>query len=247
MPPGFGNLHHAVRDTNRKASQNVRPGIVYEVRKHKVRVLMGMSPTGQPYLSPWLDTHMMRGGAREHRRFKKNQNVQVVLANGDPFNNAYVVPYAPNDEFPEPDHTEAAGEDAETFQLDELRYRRDADQYDWWFAENGTVTQTAVPTTTAPSTVAKANGKSQTPPVGKYQAKDTSCGEGTKAFLKLRINRKDKSFTARIGTNVRISCDEKGAKLWYSNHFYVVSSEPPYLRISEPPVISSDPVKNDDN
>jgi hypothetical protein len=109
-------------------------GTVKEVKGDKIRVVTGKDSEGKDILSPWIHTASMRGGARERRFFKEGQNVRLMNATGD-LRQAVLLPGAPNKAFPSPDHANETGQDEETYQLGELRYRRKGDGYEMWLEE----------------------------------------------------------------------------------------------------------------
>jgi hypothetical protein len=229
MAAWYQRIIHELAEVKRKTAHMVRPGTIERVEKDKMIVNFGQGADGQPYLSPWLNNHNQRGGARERRFYKKGQNVHVVCPDGDPAK-GFIAAFAPNEEHPAPDHADTAGAESETFQLDNLRVRKDKDTYDIWLT----------PQSSGGGQQAAGNGAG-----GGQQQKDSSLGEGTKSALKLRVH-KDGGFTARIGTDCRVAAHKDGAKMRYKEHWYVVQKSSPHLIISEPPVISQDPIPNDD-
>ncbi len=228
MATWYQRIIHDLAETKRKVAHSMRPGTIKKVEKDKIIVSFGKGANGEEYLSPWLNNSNHRGGARERRFYKEGQNVHVMCPDGDPAK-GYICAFAPNEDHPAPDHADTAGAESETYQLDNLRVRKDKDTYDIWLTEGGG--QSA------------AGGGSGGQSGG--QQKDTSTGDGSKAKLKLRVH-KDGGFTARIGTDCRVAAHKDGAKIRHGDHWYVVQKGSPHLIISEPPIISGDPVPNDD-
>ena len=95
-----------------------RVGSVAAVQKDKIRVTMGISHDGSPWLSPWLDTTDHRGGATERRQYVVGQNVRVSAPGGD-YRQATVTRWAPSESYPAPAHADAIT--GESYQLGKLR------------------------------------------------------------------------------------------------------------------------------
>lgn len=241
MPTDLNKVLLELAEVKRKLSQMQRWGTVKQVEKGKVLVTIGKSAKGEDYDSPWLDIGHMKGGLRERPNYQVGQNVCVMCVDGDPAK-AFILPYAPNQNWGEPEHADAAVKEnkyASTKQTQDLRERKDEETLDYWIHQGSSGGGKALPG----GSVGGVTGMTQATPA--KQQKDESLGEGTKALMKVRMNKKG-GFTARVtGTDIRVSAyPGKGAKIRTKNHWVVVT--PSDIFLSKPPVIAPDPVPNDD-
>lgn len=205
----------------------IRVGTVHEVKGEKLRMVLGKDKDGQDVLSPWLNTTIFRGGARESRFFKKGQNLAIMMPTGDP-RQGVLMPFAPNKNFLRPDHSNGKGQDEETYQLDDLRVRKTKEGYDIWLQ---------------PPKQKQSQGELEKLP-------DHQSDASGQAQMKVRIN-KNGGITGRIGKNVRFSAHKKGSLIWTKSngkeHYFAVrQDQKPYLRISEAPVIMKHDIPLDD-
>ena len=104
----------------RQATQNARMGTIHEIKGDKMRVNMGLSHDGSPWLSPWINTTDHRGAETQQEVYKVGQNVEVSALGAD-YRQASVAPHAPNEATPAPDH---ASEGNSTWQQGDSRHTR---------------------------------------------------------------------------------------------------------------------------
>lgn len=126
---------HQLAEASRKSSMSERVGTVHEVwRKdgiQKIRVQIGLTPDGEPWLTPWMHTEDHRGPHREQEKYHKGQTVKVNAINGD-FRQATAGPYHENDKHKEPAH---ANDDDHTYQYGASRGTQGKDWSEQWLAK----------------------------------------------------------------------------------------------------------------
>lgn len=252
----------------RKTSHSDRTGWIYEVKKDAVRVCMGYKPDGSEWLSPWLDTTNMRGGARERRDFIKGQSVRLSAAGAD-FRLATVSHWAPSKPFPAPDHADDIK--GESYQMGKLRVSKvkpDDQQsggqggggggasgqsdsgskhsYNIWIAEeDGQSEQHQGQQSTPFDGVGSGSSSGSAAGGGQQQQKKS----GTPAMV-MRVS-EDGGITARVGKDeeaFRFSASKDGAKISYGSGekamSIFVTKEGCYS--TKPIRIKKDSIKNDD-
>jgi hypothetical protein len=250
----FNQWQHVLFELAEQRRQNAisdRVGYVHEVNKDKVRVVMGIRPDGSPWLSPWLHTTNMRGGARERRLFAKGQNVRLSAPGGD-FRQATLTHWAESKDYPAPDHADSYP-NGETFQMGKLRVAKvapsqsggggqqsgklgassDDHSYDIWI-DNDAGTK---PNHQDQSGKAQSGGGSQT----------TTSMPQSKApdpVMKLRVNEKG-YITGRVGTTARFAAHKDGVKIKHSGHTIFVDKDGCWT--TTPIDIKQDPIPDDDN
>jgi hypothetical protein len=98
-------MMYELAETKRQASMDTRHGYVHEVKQsggeRKVRVVLGINPDGQPFLSPWVHSEEQRGGTQEQHLVEKGQNV-IVTSHGGDFRNATFSHSSESKSFPQP-------------------------------------------------------------------------------------------------------------------------------------------------
>jgi hypothetical protein len=220
-------------ELRRQVSQTVRPGTVTHVEKDRIRLSMGKDAGGQDVLSPWLPIGgTLNAGATERRQYRVGQNVMMFAPGGDP-SAALVMPHDVNEKNPPPNQADPVEQKkGESYQLGGLHVSKTKDTYDIFLNDDEN----------------EGGGGGQ----GGQQQGGQQGGQVSEPKVMFRLN-KDGGFTARIGKDVRVSCNKKGAKLWTKGgdgqqHYFVVrADEPPYLRVSEPIEIGEDGIDNDDD
>jgi hypothetical protein len=86
----------------------------------KIRVQIGVDPKGKPVKSPWFHPNQGHGQDTQQKPWKPGMNYQYSAPGGD-LRQITGGPYAPNDEYDEPDHAMGAGDNATTSQNNKLR------------------------------------------------------------------------------------------------------------------------------
>jgi len=237
MAAWYQKIIHELAETRRKTAHMIRPGVVSQVQKGKCIVDFGAASGGAAgqYLSPWLDTSHSRGDYTEHRVYSEKQNFHVICPDGDPAK-GFIVPFAPNSTHCYPAHRDAADPlKANTSQFEDMRMRRDKDQYDNWLAQSSGGAGGAGGA--AGGAGGAGGGGSTLQPKG-----DTSCGEGTKAVMKTRMDKKG-YLTGRVGVDARYAAHKEGAKIKMKKDYFVAYSG--LLIVSKPPIIGKDPIPDD--
>lgn len=214
-------IRHVSEVTRAALGNMIRVGTVHEVKGEKLRMVIGKDNDGKDVLSPWLNTTMFRGGARESRFFKKGQNIAILMPGGDP-RQGILIPYAPNKDFLRPDHSNGKGQDEETYQLDDLRVKKTKDGYDIWLQ---------------PPKKKQQQGEVQKLPEHQSDASG-------QAKMKFRLNNNG-GITGRVG-KVRFATHKDGAKIKFEKKQWVVVTKDNII-MSKPPIIGKDPIPDDDS
>jgi hypothetical protein len=210
-----------IADLRRQMAETFQTGTVKEVKGNKMRMVLGKDEDGEEILSPWLNTNNHRGGATEARYYKKGQTLSLIAPNGD-VGQGMISPYAPNKDFPRPEHANESSEGEESYQLEDYRGKQTKEGYDNWLQEDDSKKQGG----------------------GGGQKKDSKGHTGgDKATIKARMN-KDGGHTLRVGKDVRLAANKEGAKLRAGSDFVVVKKGK--IIFSQPPELGADPLKNDD-
>lgn len=218
MANEYARLMHHLSTLRQQLGNMVWHGTVSEVKKDKLRMKMGQDRNGEDQFGPWLDTGNHRGGSRERREYKKDQNITMFSPTGDP-RQAMLFPHAPNKDFGPPDHSNNSGQGEEVYQMGDLRVRKKKDDYEIWLEP-----------------ASKKNGN--------QDAGNTSNdnGEGGNGINE-KIYLKKGQITGRVGKNWFVA-HKKGAKLQAGNQFAVVTPEK--LIVSKPWEVGKDPIQQDD-
>jgi len=219
-----------------------RQGWVHEVGdgknapKDMVRVCMGIRGDGSPWLSPWIHTTNMRGGARERRMFKVGQNVRLSSQGGDMMQST-VSHWAENKSFPAPDQADSVN--GESYQMGSLRVSKsDSSSYNIWMADSNNPTQPH-------------QGQTGQPETGQASdAADTGGGGGGgggDATMAFRVSN-DGGITGRIGKGdsaMRFQSHKDGVKIKAKggNVLFVTKDG---VFTSKPLKISKDTIPDDD-
>ena len=211
-----------IADLRRQIANTHVTGTVHEVKDQKMRMVVGKDADGQPILSPWLNTSNMRGGARETGFYKKGQTVSLVCPGGD-IRQGMVAPYAPNQNFPKPEHANSSGQDEENYQLDDLRNKTTKNGEDTWLQPE--------------------KKQSQSSQGGGQQQESQGHVGGDGAVMKTRMNASG-GITNRIGKDVRFAAHKEGVKMRVKSDYVVVDREGTLI-VSKPFKIKKDPVPQD--
>lgn len=215
------NVMRRLTELERVMGNTVKVGTVHEVKKDKLRMVWGKDKDGKDVLSPWLPTGNHRGGAREARFYKKGQNVVMFSPGGD-LRQGIVMPYSPNKNFMRPDHANKSGQDEETYQIDDLRVKKTKEGYDIWLQPPNQ----------------KQNQQNS------YLRKMPQQQDSGTVKSKVRLN-KDGGITGRIGTKVRFSAHEKGAKIKAGGKYAIFCDDKGCWSTHEIKV-KKDPIPDDD-
>jgi hypothetical protein len=239
MASDLQQLNKQVADLKRRMGGNQINGTVHEVKGDKIRINWGNGPTGQPVLSPWIDTSDHRGGSRERKFYKKGQNVGIATINGHMDENSTISADSPNQKFKAPDHADDAGEESETYQLGEMHKTNSKDTYDYFLAEEQQQDQQG-----GQQGGGGMGGGGQGGGAGGGQQQQK---QKPKAQMKQRMNKKG-GLTGRVGDGdgaARYAACEKGAKIRKgSNCFWVDAGG---VWCSKPPQIKADGLPNDND
>jgi phage baseplate assembly protein gpV len=207
----YSRLTFKIAELERRLAATVRPATVDEVKGDKMRMIIGKGSDGQDVKGPWMDTTNHRGGARERRFFKKGQNLMLIAPNGD-LSQAAIAAFAPNKKFKTPDHANKEGQDEETYQMDDLRVKKTKKGYAIWLQEAKQEQQQ--------------QGGEQGGGGNESTTEKPEEHEPQKPKPKTIINMaKDGGFTAKIGKDIRVAANKKGAKLKAGDHFVTVTKE----------------------
>jgi hypothetical protein len=229
MAEDYQRLIRQMAELKRQMSNMFQTGTVSEVKKDKMRMVIGKDADGKEILSPWLNTAGHRGGATEAKFYKKGQTISMLCPNGD-IRQGMIAPFAPNKDFKRPEHADDSGQDEESYQLDDYRAKQTKEGYDNWLQPDDS----------------KKEGGEQSGGGGggggQQQKKKGHTG-GDKAVMKTRMN-KDGGITHRVGKDSRVAAAKDGAKLRMGSDWVVVTKGK--IIFSQPPVLEDDPIKNDD-
>jgi hypothetical protein len=228
MSEDYQRLIRQISDLKRQVSNMFQTGTVHEVKKDKLRMVIGKDSEGKEILSPWLNTANHRGGAREAKFYKKGQTLSMLCPSGD-IRQGMIAPFAPNKDFKRPEHADDSGQDEETYQMDDYRAKQTKEGYDNWLQ---------------PDEEKKEGGQEggQGGGGGGQQKKKGHTG-GDKAVMKTRMN-KDGGITNRVGKDSRVAAHKEGAKLRMGSDWVVVKKG--QIILSKPPILGKDPIPNDD-
>jgi len=220
MSDDYQRILQELSRLRRQMADMFQVGTVHEVKGTKLRMVIGKDKGGQPVLSPWLNTSNHRGGATEQRFYKKGQTLGIICPNGD-VSQGMITPYAPNKQFKTPEQADGSGQGEESYQLENYREKQTKDGADQWLQDG--------------------DDKQQEQQGG--QQKKGHVG-GEKAKIKSRMN-KDGGITHRVSTDSRMHVHKDGVKMRTKKDWVVVTTKGQIV-MSKPPIISKDPIKNDD-
>lgn len=226
----YSKVLFELAEVKRQSSVSDRDGYVHEVKEDKVRVVLGVRDDGTPWLSPWLHTTNMRGGARERRMFVKGQNVRLSAPGGD-MRQATVTHGAEGKSFPAPAH--AKGVEGETYQLDKLRMTKVKDAYDVWIADSSD----------NPPAHKEQTGKPVEAGASAQQSQQQQSQPGNPA-MKVRLSESG-GFTGRVGKDVRVAAHKDGAKMRHGTNAIFVDKDGCWSTV--PLQQKDDPIPNDDS
>ena len=238
-----------------------RVGYVQEINKDKIRVCMGYHKDGSPWLTPWLHTTDHRGGTRERDVYAVGQSVRVSAPGGD-FRQATITPWAESQPYPAPAHADNYVKNnvpyAKTGQHGQLRWsvigpqpqsnsggsgggtsfeEDDASSgdiaFEFWVSDS----DDGAPQWQQPSGQPTASTSAVQP----TQQQQLKPGNPT---MKLRVSQNG-YITGRVGSNIRFAAHSSGAKIKAGSHFVIAT--PQHLILSDPPIISTDPIPDDNS
>jgi len=241
MADDYQRLLQAQARLERQFKDQFRCGTVHEVKGTKLRMELGKDKDGQPILSPWLNTGDMRGGAREQKFYEKGQTLSIICPGGD-IAQGMLAPYAPNKDFPTPEHADKSGQNEESYQLKDYRNKNTKEGFDNWLQDDEEQKGGQNSGASQGGGGGGGGGSAQSGGGGQKKEQKGHIG-GDKAKLKARMN-KEKGFTNRWGKDNRTMVDSKGAKMRAKSDWVVVTSG--QIIMSRPPIIGKDPMKNDD-
>lgn len=223
MAEDYQRLIRQIGELKRQMTNMFQTGTVSEVKKDKLRMVIGKDEDGEDILSPWLNTANHRGGATEAKFYKKGQTLSMLCPGGD-IRQGLIAPFAPNKDFKRPEHADDSGQDEESYQLDDYRAKQTKEGYDNWLQPDDSKKQSS-----------SGGG-------GQQQKKKGHTG-GEKAVMKTRMN-KDGGITHRVGKDSRVAAAKDGAKIRMGSDWVVVTKGK--IIFSQPPILGKDPIKNDD-
>jgi len=244
MADDYQRLLQAMARLERQFKDTHRNGKVHEVKGTKLRMELGKDKDGQPILSPWLNTSDMRGGAREQKFYEKGQTLSIICPGGD-IAQGMIAPYAPNKDFPTPEHADKSGQNEESYQLKDYRSKNTKEGHDNWLQDDEEQKkggQDSGASAGGGGGGGGGGGSAQSGGSGQKKEQKGHVG-GSKAKLKQRMNAKT-GFTTRFGTDTRNMVDKKGVKMRAKSDWVVVTAG--NIIMSRPPIIGKDPMKNDD-
>ena len=239
MADNYQRLLQQIAELRRMVANQHQTGVVTEVKKDKVRMSIGKDADGKDVLSPWLNTSNMRGGAREAAFYKKGQTLTMVCPGGD-IRQGMIAPYAPNENFPRPEHASDSGQDEESYQQDDYRSKTTKKGHDHWLQPDDKKKEGQSSGSSGGG--GSGGGGSGGGGGGQQQEKKGHVG-GDKAVMKTRMN-EEGGITHRVGKDVRLAAHKQGAKIRASSDWVVVSKGK--IVLSRPPVLGRDPIKQDD-
>jgi hypothetical protein len=228
MSEDYQRLIRQVSEMKRQMTNMFQTGTVHEVKKDKLRMVIGKDEDGKEILSPWLNTSNHRGGATEARFYKKGQTLSMLCPGGD-IRQGLITPFAPNKDFKRPEHADDSGQDEESYQQEDYRGKVTKEGHDHWLQPDDSKNESS-------------GGQSGGGGGGQQQKKEGHTG-GDKAVMKSRMN-KDGGITHRVGKDVRVAAHKEGAKLRAGSDWVVVKKGK--IIFSQPPILGKDPIKNDD-
>jgi len=229
MSEDYQRLIRQVGEMRRQMTNMYQTGTVHEVKKDKLRMVIGKDEDGKEILSPWLNTANHRGGATEARFYKKGQTLSMLCQQGD-IRQGMIAPFAPSKDFKRPEHADDSGQDEESYQLEDYRAKQTKEGYDNWLQPDDSKKESS-------------GGQSGGSGGGGQQEKKQGHTGGEKAVMKTRMN-KDGGITHRVGKDVRVAAHKEGAKLRAGSDWVVVKKGK--IIFSQPPILGKDPIKNDD-
>jgi len=232
MSEDYQRLLQQIAVMRRQIGNMFQTGTVHEVKKDKLRMVIGKDKDGKEVLGPWLNTNNHRGGATEARFYKKGQTLSMFCPGGD-VAQGMIAPFAPNKEFKRPEHADDSGQDEESYQLEDYRQKQTKEGVDFWLQEDDSNKQQGGQS---------GGGGSGGGGGGSQQQKKGHTG-GEKAKVKTRLN-KDGGITHRVGKDVRVAAHKEGSKLRAGSDWVVVKKGK--IIFSQPPVLGKDPIPNDD-
>jgi len=228
MSEDYQRLIRQMSELKRQVSNMFQTGTVKEVKKDKMRMVIGKDSDGEEILSPWLNTANHRGGATEAKFYKKGQTLSMLCPNGD-IRQGMIAPFAPNKDFKRPEHADDSGQDEETYQQDDYRGKVTKEGHDQWLQPDESKKEGG-------------QGGGQGGQGGQGEKKKGHSG-GDKAVMKSRMN-KDGGITHRVGKDSRVAAAKDGAKIRMGSDWVVVTKGK--IIFSQPPILGKDPIKNDD-
>lgn len=225
----YTKMMFELMEMRRMTSNADRVGHVHEVKKDKIRCVMGIRPDGTEWLSPWLHCEDHRGfssdntGHTQRQVYTKGQTVKISLQGND-HRAATVSPYAESTSQPPPAHADDYLDDkqaptAETYHNGKLRMaaghvgndKKKAKFYDIWIADDADLP----PAHQDQTGQAQSGGASQQP---QQQQKSKA-----KPVMKLRVSESG-FITGRVGTDIRFAAHSAGAKV-KAGDTYVVATK----------------------
>jgi len=224
MAEDYQTLMREISSLRRQMADMFQVGTVHEVKGTKLRMVVGKDKNGKEILSPWLNTNNMRGGATEQRFYKKGQTLSMLCPNGD-LAQGMITPYAPNQSFKTPEQADGSGQNEESYQLEDYRSKQTKEGHDQWLQPEEKQQQQS----------GQSGG-------GQQQQKKGHVG-GSKAKMKTRMNAKG-GITHRVGKDNRVAAHQSGAKIRSKSDWVVVTNGK--IILSKPPILSKDPIPNDD-
>jgi len=155
-------------------------------------------------------------GGATESRFYKKGQTLQMICPNGDMAQGTISPYAPSDKFKRPEHANKNSDGEESYQLEDYRQKQTKSGVDMWLQGGD-----------------QGGGK---------KSKEGHTG-GDKAKVKMRMNDSG-GITHRVGKDNRVAAHKQGAKIRSKSDWVVVTDGK--IILSKPPILSKDPIPNDD-